>query len=141
VNPNIYSFVNYASEFGSNEVNKPVGTVNGDLIILLCGQASTTTFSPHAGFNFVNTSLNGDGSIQEDMFYKIAGGSEPSTYICGNAYQIQIWTYRTPSGFAPDLSDVGNAASGTTMTAPSINTTAANDLVIRMFATWVSNTI
>lgn len=141
VNPNIYTFINYKSIFGNATVDKPTGTAANDLLILLCGQASTTSFSPPSGFNFINTVQNGDGSIQEDMYYKIATPSEPSTYTCGNAYQVQMLTYRNISGLTPDLSDVGNATSGTTMTAPTVSTSVANDLVVRMFATWVSNTI
>ncbi len=140
VNPNIYTFINYKSIFGNATVDKPTGTAANDLLILLCGSNAGTTFSPPSGFSSIN-SVENAGQLKEEMFYKIATSSEPSTYTCGNAYQTQILTYRNANGFTTDLSDDGASLTGTTMTAPSINTTAANDLVVRVFATWVSNTI
>lgn len=141
VNTNPYSYVTENSVMGGNAtVSKPSGVMSGDLLILLCGNSAGTSFSS-SGFTSFN-SIQNTGALKEEMFYKIAGGSEPSQYTCTNSFQTQILVYRNIDNASPtDLSDVGNAASGTTMTAPTITTTAANDLVTRVFATWVSNTI
>ncbi len=67
-------------------VTKPTGTASGDLLIAFAGSGLSTArkFSTPSGWTLQAEDVTGGtvgGSIQNiQLFYKVAGGSEPSTY-------------------------------------------------------------
>lgn len=101
-----------ATTVSTFNVNKPSGTVNGDLMIafITVREISTNiTMTPPAGW----TQLLGEwqssaGSITSQVWYKFAGGSEPSTYA---------WTFDT----AQEAGAIIASYSGVNTTTPFID--------------------
>lgn len=97
----------------STVVNKPTGTVAGDLIVLLCSSDVTGTATPPTGF----TNLVGGSGLLQGC-YKIAGGSEPSTYT----YFIGGSTFRgTGAATFRGVSGIGVTGSRTTTSSSNVN--------------------
>jgi hypothetical protein len=73
-------------------ISKPSGTVSGDLLIAaIANQDTLTPATPPAGWTTISTqaiNVNAGGTgdpFASTLCYKIAGGSEPSTYTFVNA--------------------------------------------------------
>jgi hypothetical protein len=60
--------------------NKPVGVQSGDLLIACVNFVGSWTLTPPAGWTTVSSILTQSGSLRNALFYKFAGGSEPSSY-------------------------------------------------------------
>lgn len=126
------------SSGGAVTINKPTGTVDGDLIIVVAYlESDTNTWTAGSGFNSVTTVVN-TGSHKLQMWYKWASGEGASwTWTPGtnNWRTIVCASYSggSGSGTAPDITGTaqGDAISPVqNQTAPSVTTTAANDLLV-----------
>jgi hypothetical protein len=120
-------------------LNKPSGTVSGDVMLAAITITGGTgvTFTPPSGWSSVQRH-NSTTVIGQEVWYKVAGGSEPASYD---------WTWtgaRAASGVISSYSGVdpttpvdvngGQAnASSTTITAPSVTTTGTDDLLVGFF--------
>ncbi len=105
---------------------------------------TNTTLTAPAGWTLISKTNNGS-NVGVATYYKVAGGSETSSYS---------WTISSSFGTSPRAAggivrytgtsgvDVSSAATGITphtstdpsLTAPSVTTTAANDVVVNFFA-------
>lgn len=118
---------------GSTSINKPTGTLNGDLLIMqICGNdvAATPT-------NFTLIRATGNSSL----FYKYASG-EGSSYSISNAGSRIVAGLAAIAGakLTSAIQDNGqtNASSGTATT-PGLTPAAANSLVCLFFMSNASN--
>lgn len=127
-------------------INKPTGTVQGDLLLLIAGDDNSSV-SPR-GFTTISgwTEQVDDGSSNSDsqinIQTKVAGASEPSTYTLEDVSSFEIWaeTYRisgvdttTPVNVVGSTNISGFAPAGTTP-APGLTTTVDDCLVFAAFA-------
>lgn len=112
----------------------PIGTQSGDLMIAWMTHHGSETMVPPAGWIPVETFMS-NGFFVADLYYKVAGGSEPSSYtwFTGSVHegQASIATYRGVSWdkhvFANTASTINNPET------PSITPSTANCYVLGLF--------
>ncbi|MEA2723833.1 MAG: biosis protein MshQ, partial [Gemmatimonadales bacterium] len=118
-------------------INKPAGTVNGDLMIAaIAVRPNTATITPPAGWTLIRrTNQTAANDNAQATYRKVAGAAEPASYT---------WTVGAPTGLAGGIMtfygvdtaapvDVENGqvtASALTHTAPSVTTTTINDMIV-----------
>lgn len=83
----------------SATVAKPAGTLNGDrLVSFVAVSSATPAIVPPAGWSEVVVPVNTTGSLTVRAFQKVAGGSEPASYVwtwTGTlAYVAEVLAYR-----------------------------------------------
>lgn len=125
-------------------LNKPSGTVAGDLLVALVGQGiNGGVISAPMGWTAIYATQDNGRSIHRG-FWLLAGGSEPSSYTftstiprswAGGILRISGADTSDPI----DASDVTvNASAVSTHTCPAVTTTVADTLILRVFG--ISNT-
>lgn len=116
-------------------VNKPSGVVSGDVLILFVNAGTTRTASC-SGFTAIGHAAGIINRIS--ALYKVAGGSEPSSYTVNlsgsssiNVQLLRIDAVANPASNAIEITT--NSGSGTgTCTAPSVTPSDNDSLVIRV---------
>lgn len=129
----------------SFDVDKPTGTVEDDLLVAFCrsGNGSLREFDTPTGFTQAGSDF-GDSNFQSQVFYKIAGASEPSAYtfehIVGYGSGV-VHLFRV-SGGADHATIAFQMASvyfpnaiGVTLDCPSVTTTDDDSLLLRQIST------
>jgi hypothetical protein len=105
-------------------VNKPTGTIAGDLMIAVAFSGSAG-FTPTYPSGWTQSTLDTTGTSSAAVAYLIAGASEPSTYTFtfGGSFgrTVQIITIRNATTLTVGAFDEGTDA---TLVAPSITATA-----------------
>ncbi|MGC2519930.1 MAG: DUF6701 domain-containing protein [Burkholderiales bacterium] len=123
---------------GTITVNKPAGTVSGDVMLAsVAVVTNTSTVATPAGWTLVQ-SMNQTGTNPSRLytFYKVAGGSEPATYAWtftgSNVGAVAaISSYTGVDTTAPIDASAGQLTpSSTTHTALSVTTTVAGDMLV-----------
>jgi len=139
-----------AAASGSLAINKPTGTVQGDVMFAsIAIRPETGTITAPSGWTLVRR-VNNTNSNENTLatYYKVAGTGEPASYT---------WSFSTSSGAAGgittftgvdtsdpiDVENGQNTANGTTHASPSITTTIANTMLVTAHAfssstTWSS---
>lgn len=121
-------------------VNLPAGVTTGDLLLILAYLESDTNtwVAAPSGYTAVQSGVN-TGSFSLSLWYKIAGASEsaptitPTTGSVWRAAVSACWSGGSGSGsFVDVFSSVsqGDSVIESAQSAPSITTTAANDLLV-----------
>lgn len=136
---------NGTSTTTSLTITKPTGVVSGDVMIVNIGQRNNGTTAPTlSGWTAISSGAIDGGTTMGALLYKVAGGSEPASYIFtlgsgANNNEGTIIAFSgvdvsgpTPFDVAPGSLSV-SGANGTTATATGITTATANAAVI-MFA-------
>jgi hypothetical protein len=129
---------------GSNPaITYPAGVATDDMLVMQFalnpGGTATTPSGWTKLFGPTNTSGGGNPCY---LFYKIAGGSEPSTVtVTVSATQAAgiMAAYTGVDGTTPiDVSATAtlSTSGGTTATTPSVTTTVANDMLLRIYWGW-----
>ena len=124
-------------------ITKPSGTVEGDLLVAtgIVGNGADRYLSPPAGWTEIVSDMNaisGSSSMWVQAWYKIAGGSEPSSYTFtqnqtftkSNLVLSRISGAEDPATTAIEYATSANGASGTADT-PSITPKVDDSLVTR----------
>lgn len=103
------SFVNEAHQYqyyaGSLTISKPTGTTSGDLLIAVIGGTKSSTPSGWTQLSDVDSGGSSTGHVY--VYYKIAGGSEPSSYTFNQSGSSSFYTpgailcYRGIDGTTP----------------------------------------
>lgn len=117
--------------------NKPTGTIQGDLMVALIVHHSsgvTVATATCSGWTLLEEGnpYSGGGTGQAQVFYKIAGASEPATYTftldaaAWNRYGAMV-TYEY--AVVDTDADSGSVGSSTNTVAPSITAGAAGRLI------------
>jgi len=125
-------------------IDKPVGVVAGDLLVLIAALNDIPNAAPPAGFTEIaNRSFN---NVRIFVWAKIAGASEPANYTVSNInsggsdQESVIFLGRVTgadtSGTAAAAFDASgtDTGQGTTQTCPSVTTTADDELVLVPYA-------
>lgn len=118
-------------------INKPSGTVEGDVMIAsIAVRPDTAAITEPANWTLVRRVDNANPNANSlAVYYKVAGASEPADYT---------WTFSASTGSAGGIQsflgvDQGNpinvdsgqnTASGLTHATPSVNTTATNTMLV-----------
>jgi hypothetical protein len=120
-------------------INKPTGTTQGDLLIAILSKDGTGAINTPSGWTLINegSSGTGSGNIRLGVFYKVAGASEPSSYtITWSDSEQAVGAILRYSNFCTGnpINVSGSATGGSnTPTAPSVTTTVADTLVLRIY--------
>ncbi|REK35238.1 MAG: T9SS C-terminal target domain-containing protein [Bacteroidetes bacterium] len=131
-------YLNSASNVGnaaSATVNLPAGTVFDNLLLLglMFEKGNTVSISPPPGWNLIIRRDNGS-DVGMAIYYKVAGGSEPENYSFGltNGAKWAIACSRiSNASLSTPVNAVGaQTGYGSSVNAPSLNTTVNNTLVL-----------
>lgn len=132
--------VNNSPFFTSFVLNKPSGTVAGDLLVALVGQdigVGAVISAPMGWTAIYDTQHNGFSSHRG--FWLLAGESEPSSYTFTSTISSN-WSGGILRISGADTSDPVNASDVTvnasntsTHTCPAVTTTVADTLILRVF--------
>lgn len=124
--------VNADTATASFVVSKPSGTASGDVLIGIVGQLVTNTITPPSGWTSIELE-SADANIRLQAWYKVAGGSEPSTYtwsVSATKGFAWIGCYENVDNTTPvDVSNDGNSTTTNTVTASATLATAADWLI------------
>lgn len=110
---------------GSLTINKPTGTASGDLLIAVIGGTKSTTPSGWTQLADVDTGSSSVGHAY--VYYKIAGGSEPSSYTFNQTGSSSFYSpgaivaYRGADGTTP-IDTTHSSVSGVTGGGTNYNT-------------------
>lgn len=135
----VYRTVATAEGGGPSLINKPTGTVEGDLLVgFFIDDATGQTLNLPAGWTAIGTQFN-DGIMHGILGYKIAGASEPSTYtwsITGSttypmAHIIRVDTFDASTPIGNTTFSTGNS---NTRTIPAVDTTNSNSKILAFSA-------
>lgn len=141
-----------AGAFASNSSGNPVisypaGVASGDILIIqyMVGGAATVATTPSGWTLLFGPTTTSDGSqpARAYVYYRVAGGSEPSTITfahtgsSGQAGGIMS-AYTGADGTTPiNVSTIAvTETTGTTQTAPTVTTTIANTRLLHMY--WIT---
>src|SRR5688572_6352565 len=132
------SFDTSEGSSGSAVVDRPTGTVSGDLMVigLMFEKGTDVAVTPPSGWTLI-LRTNHSTVIGMATYYKIAGGAEPTTYSFAmtNGPKWAIGNSRiTGANTAIPINISGGAAGASgNPTAPSVTTTFGNTLVLAFF--------
>lgn len=121
-------------------VAKPAGVTTNDVLLGAVTVRSALAITPPAGWTLVRSDVNGS-SITQAVYSRVAGGSEPPNYTWTFAGPVTgtvgaIDAYSGVNTTTPvDVSGGQANASSASVTAPSVTTTVANDMVVGFFGT------
>lgn len=117
-------------------VNKPTGTVEGDLMVaaIAYGAADPGAMTPPADWTPIRETANGT-TLFLKTYYKIAGASEPASYTWTSANNVTakvgaICTYYNIDGTPFDVDSYQANASSTNITAPGLTAAEDNELLV-----------
>ena len=123
---------------GSVAVNKPTGTVEGDLLVacLTFNTGSSATLTVPTGWTLI-ARTNQTTTVGLATYYRVAGASEAASYTWGSSSRWTIGIIRISGANTTTPIQVSAAnSSGTASTsvgAPAVTTTAANSLVLAFY--------
>lgn len=138
------SSANNAAGSTSLAITKPTGVTQGDVMVAAITASGTGTITAPSGWTAIKNTTQGT-VLRQAVYYKVATASEASSY------SWSLGTSRSAAGGIADYSGVnqtvpvdasatGTAASGNAV-APSVTTSAANDLVIAAAAFATTTTV
>jgi RHS repeat-associated protein len=121
-------------------VGKPAGVTTNDLLLGAITVRSNLAITPPAGWTLVRSDASGT-TITQAIYRKVAGASEPANYTWTFAGPVTgtvgaIVAYSGVNTTTPvDVSGGQANASSASVTAPSVTTTVANDMLVGFFGT------
>jgi hypothetical protein len=135
------AFRSTANSTGSGttlQITKPSGVSADDILVAWINDDSAATLTPPSGW----TAIGETGRLR--TYYYVAGASEPATYTWSSsvsgAKAGSILAYSGGDTSVPvDVSSFQTNVSSTTMTCPSITTTATDTTLVFGGATYGSN--
>jgi hypothetical protein len=140
-----------STSFGSNPtastvtVTAPAGETAGDVLVAGVAVRGQPTITPPSGWTFVQRQQNST-TMGQALYTHGVGSSEPSAYTftlsSSQAAAAAVFDFAGVDTANPvDVSGGQINGSGPTITAPSITTTAANDVIVGLFGIGTSTTI
>ncbi|TMK79966.1 MAG: hypothetical protein E6G45_02105 [Actinobacteria bacterium] len=133
------SMANNGAGSASLKIYKPIGTAPNDLLLTMISIQGNRTITPPGGWTSVRRDTQGAATLTQEVFYKVAGVNEPGSYTftfsaSDNASGGMI-PYIGVDNSSPIDASSGNpsSANSSNVTALSVNTTAANHLVVGFF--------
>jgi hypothetical protein len=143
------SFVTAGAGFGDAvTINKPTGTASGDLIVFgSYWETDTNDVTPPAGFRSAKRQVN-TGSHGIELFWKLAGSSEPTTYTFTPSVLFK-WravagaSYSAGTGVGERVDITGgqqlDSATSAQHLAPSVTTLGIDRLVVALCGDILTN--
>jgi hypothetical protein len=120
---------------GSPALDYPAGVVAGDLLVVQAVLTSSGTATP-AGWTAITSDLANNAWGFSQLWYKIAGASEPSTLsipkTANNPIAAVMSAYSGVDTTTP-INASATTASSTSGVSPSVTTTVANTLLLRIY--------
>ena len=129
-------------------LGKPSDSTPGDVLIaqVAFNGGSAVSVSTPSGWNLISKRTNAGGPLTQAAYWKRAGSSEPTSYqwTFSSSQEaiggITAYSGVASSGDPVDVSTTNpssdsSVGAGTTFTASSVTTTAANDIVIALYGT------
>ncbi len=117
-------------------VNKPSGTASGDVLVsIFCVPQGQTITNP-SGFTTLNTQNASTGVVIRTA-YKVAGGSEPTTYTwtrssSGNTKAATMLAFRGVDTSSPIRTNGSTGNVGTSHTTATMTGEQSTDMTVRM---------
>jgi len=115
----------------------PAGTASGDLLIATVSVDGSNPITAPAGWATVSNGGDGSGNVEFGVFQRTATGSEPASYTftwggsaSATGAMLRFTGVHPTTPVGPTATNTGN--SGTAI-APSVVTTQANTLILRVF--------
>ncbi|MCA1832871.1 MAG: DNRLRE domain-containing protein [Actinobacteria bacterium] len=124
----------------------PAGVLAGDVMIAAIATRGVATVSAPTGWNQIGTGIANGSSMTVRSYWKLANGSEPASYAWtlseAKAATGSIVAYSGVDSTNPIDVTAGssNLSNSTSIVAPSVTTTAANERVVGLFATMATAT-
>jgi hypothetical protein len=122
------------SSSGTLTINKPTGTQQGDIMVAVTASDNGTNMSELSGWTrVVNVISDNFLTVQ----YKVAGGSEPSSYsfTCSSTSRLMSGCIATFRNCTYDIKGSSSTTtSGNPVNAPSITPTLADSILLAIFA-------
>ncbi len=131
-----------AGETTSLVVSTPAGTVQDDLLIALFSVDGSGSVVTPAGWTLIATDTTGGGpnnGVRIGIYSRVAGPAEPPSCVLNwlDAQQAvgAILRYSGADATGPiDVSALSPTGSGASPTAPSVTTTIADAMIVRLYA-------
>lgn len=114
----------------------PAGTQSGDLLILIAGSNATAFTNLPTGYTKAEGAASNDFCGNLTVWWKAAGGSEsaPSITNADTTCAANLLCYRNVITTAVDATGTKATGGSGTASAGSVTTTAADDLVVHLYA-------
>lgn len=122
--------------------NKPTGTVSTDVMLAWIQTDGTPTLTGPSGWTNAARILSPDGTtFVQDLWYKVAGGSEPSSYTWGGAggagITIDLYTYSGADTTTPiPIVGTPTQTTGTTVSALGITTVTTDNRLVALYSAY-----
>ena len=125
---------------GSFTVARPTGTASGKIMLAFhtadIGALSALTISGGASWTLLGSLSNGDDALQTKVWWKVAGGSEPSTYTFGqdsgsDGVAAVVTVNNADTAATPAFASQVQTEANTVYQTPSTTPAGSNDLEIR----------
>lgn len=111
------AFTSNTANATSITLNKPTGTAQGDLMVLIFTTQSSTALTLPTGWTTIVSAHDENADLRTTLLYKVAGASEPSSYSvslsAARGLQGGILTYRNAAYNA--FSGVTSSSSASTL--------------------------
>ncbi|GAB5499209.1 MAG: hypothetical protein PsegKO_15200 [Pseudohongiellaceae bacterium] len=114
------------------DVAVPAGTNSGDLLITSVSVDGNQTFNAVAGWTLIGQTAS-SGSATLGVYSRVSDGAEPANYAftwSGNG--VSIATMKRFTGASGLVQTTTNTGTGTSPTAPSVNTVVDRSMILRL---------
>jgi hypothetical protein len=120
-------------------LTKPTGTVQGDVMIAVVGLSGNNTITDPGGWTTISNTLGGGTNARLASFYKVAGASEPATYVFTISTNTRIaggmlTYYGVDTTNVLDVTGSSNNGTSTSVTATSVTTTRNGSKLVGVFS-------
>jgi hypothetical protein len=127
-------------------INKPTSTADGELLLgFIMTDAANTITAPSGWTQFTGSPQSSAGSLKMAAYWKVAASEGASwSWSVGAGGNLWVGCVGRWTGLTATPHDVSNGTVQTTaatINAPTVTTTAADDLVARAVSTWNAATV
>jgi CSLREA domain-containing protein len=129
-----------ADSGGGNSITiaRPAGVTTGDVLLASIAQPNDGAVTPPAGWTLIRSDVQGT-SVRQDLFYRVATGSEPASYVFNLAQSGQsagaIVAYDGVDTTSPIDVHGGQAnTASASYTAPSVTPTVSGATLVAFYA-------
>lgn len=126
-------------------VNVPANVRAGDVMLAVVNVRNTNAVTANAAWTAIRNDTSTGSNSRQWLYYRVITGVEPASYswtLTSGRVTAAIVAYRGVDTTAPVVTSLAQAnASSTGITAPTVNTTVANAMLVSFFGTRDTTTI
>ncbi len=130
---------------GTVTVTVPANVRAGDVMVAVVNVRSNAAVTANAAWTVIRNDVSTGTNMRQVLYYRVVTGAEPANYswtYTSTRAVAAILAYRGVDLTTPIAANVGQAnASGGNITAPTVNTGAANAMLVSFFGTRDTTTI